>query len=451
MGQLLNIELDKCRVLVVDGDSVTRRLAAKYLSAAGVQSVVESENGSEAWRLLTTEKFHAIVFDWNLDGVSGLALFNRIRRSRKFASLAVLVSTHEIKPEDFALLSEFPCSGLLEKPFTELSIVRQFSEIVAEAQSYEQNRDIIEQFIHDAAEGGKDVARAFDKFFKTLPRPVPLALIAGRQLRELKRYGEAEAILRKALNRDDRKLPVIAELGKVLIAAGKTQEAVQLLNHARNFSPHNVDRLLTLGEVNLRNLNPKQAKALFAEVIGIDADDAKANQGIVVAQNIEDYLTFDKGETVSLNFASLLNVIGISLVRSGKHAEGIKQYEAAMRFVHADQDSSKLAFNLGLGYMRWGKPETAKKWFEKSTAAGSTIVAKAGAYIRKLEEKYPSLKEAQLESTNADSVVVSAQNVSSAPVEIGGDESFGNGGNMPLNDSLNFSNEGDDGEEDIFL
>ena len=43
-----------------------------------------------------------------------------------------------------------------------------------------------------------------------------------------------------------------------------------------------------------------------------------------------------------------------------------------------------MAFNLGLGYLRWGKPSDALTWFQRSEAEHQGSGNRSASYVRKL-------------------------------------------------------------------
>ena len=61
-----------------------------------------------------------------------------------------------------------------------------------------------------------------------------------------------------------------------------------------------------------------------------------------------------------------------------KFEEGMEHYKSALKYVEQSVMQARLAFNLGLGYMRWKKPEKATEWLEKSATLGGSEFSKAG-------------------------------------------------------------------------
>jgi len=87
---------------------------------------------------------------------------------------------------------------------------------------------------------------------------------------------------------------------------------------------------------------------------------------------------------VTGKFASLMNTMGIAYVRNGNFARGIAQYQAALSFLSTGADRSRVAFNLGLAFLRWGKSAAALTWFQRSEAEHQSTGNRSASYVRKL-------------------------------------------------------------------
>ena len=66
------------KILVVDDDSISRRLLEVSLSSLG-HEVVTAEDGQDAWEKYQAEPFKMVVSDWMMPNVDGLELCRRVR------------------------------------------------------------------------------------------------------------------------------------------------------------------------------------------------------------------------------------------------------------------------------------------------------------------------------------------------------------------------------------
>ncbi len=111
------------RVLVLDGDRVSRRFAEMALSAAGF-SVETAGSGAAALELLASSPVNLVVCDTELPDVNGLALFRRLRQERRLAEVPVVFLTARTRPTDLAEYRRAGAARVIPKPF-ELDVVRR--------------------------------------------------------------------------------------------------------------------------------------------------------------------------------------------------------------------------------------------------------------------------------------------------------------------------------------
>lgn len=87
------------RILLVDDSLTTRTLEKSILVAAGY-SVITASDGEEAWELLRSQSFDALVSDVEMPRLDGFALTERVRRSPRLQHLPVLLVTGRASESD---------------------------------------------------------------------------------------------------------------------------------------------------------------------------------------------------------------------------------------------------------------------------------------------------------------------------------------------------------------
>jgi tetratricopeptide (TPR) repeat protein len=258
---------------------------------------------------------------------------------------------------------------------------------VAESIWYGQNATLIDAVLQAVKFDGKKAEQMIREIAKKAPNPVPLAVLAARRLVKNDMLDSAQKILQMILEKDDRCVPALSELGKILHMNGEHHAALDVLRAATKLSPHNIKRLCLLGEVELNLNDPESARLFFAKALVIDPESEMAHAGMVVADNLDEFVPASSASNVPRNFASLMNTMGITFVRNGQFSKGIEQYQSAMYFLEKNEDNAKVAFNLGLGFLRWGKPKDALPWFRKSEQLVGDGQSKSAGYVQLLLKK----------------------------------------------------------------
>jgi len=372
-------------IAIIDDDELMRNLVSNYAEILGIENIQSFTTAEEFWTDLEKDtKYDMIVLDWKLPGLNGVGLFNRLRLRKEYKLIPILVISGFLNRADFALLEEFPCTTLLEKPFTKVLLENNLIGLAKEKKWYDEKSELMKELMDQFKDDGSSVVKNLKKVFSESPKPVPLAIIAAKQLRRRGFFKEAKAILEMVVKHDYESIVAMSELGKVLFQMGKTAEAREVLRYTNKVSPENLKRLCLLGEVELNLMEPESARKYFENALDIDPEDKVAISGSVIAENVENHIVQYSKNSIPENFASLLNIIGVTKIRSGSFQEGVDQYKAALSFLTADEVVAKVLFNLGLGFLRWNKPELALPWFIKSAEVGKEFFSKSAYYINRI-------------------------------------------------------------------
>lgn len=371
-------------VLVLDDDEVARNLIANHFRVMGVEDVVTFEDARSALTELESRSFSMIVSDWKLPGMSGLAFFNRVRSMPQHRNVPLMVVSGFINKDDFRLLQEFPCTALVEKPFTKLIFEKSVESLISESTWYGQNTAVIDTVLEAVRYEGKKAEQMIREIMKKAPNPVPLAVLAAKRLVKNDLIEPAKAVLKLIVERDGKCVPALNELGKILHMQGEHQRALDYLRLAARLSPQNLRRLCLMGEVELNLNDMESARQYFAQALVIDSEDPTAHAGMVVADNMSEFVPDTRPQDMGRNFASLMNTLGITLIRNGQFSRGIEQYRSALYFLDDEVDNAKVAFNLGLGFLRWGRLQEALPWFQKSEELLGERDSRSAAYVRLL-------------------------------------------------------------------
>jgi len=375
---------DLDRVMVVNSDEAVVRLVSAQLKAMGAQVVDAYQDGDAAWTALSSNTYAMIITDWSLPGLSGLAFLNRVRSLPQYQMVPMLIVSSLLERDDFRLLQEFAVTALLEKPFTKIRLDGALESLVEERDWYRRHHQALHKVFAD-----RDVSKleaAVRKLLDSSPNPTPVLITAARLCSKAKVYKTAEKLLRRALEHDAQSVVALNELGKALHASGNPRGAREMLRVANRISPQNFQRLCLLGEVELNLKDLDAARGYFKKALAIDPDGTKAKAGLTLVKNAA-LVDTPAHELLGQSFASILNTMGIALVRSGKLERGIEQYRASLAFIDDNSSAAKVAFNLGLGYLRSGQPRKALPWFRKSEKLASADFVRSKAYVKALTKK----------------------------------------------------------------
>ncbi|HBC58552.1 MAG TPA: chemotaxis protein CheY [Gammaproteobacteria bacterium] len=117
------------RVLVVDDFSTMRRIIKNLLRDLGFNNTVEADDGSSALALLQESHFDFVISDWNMPGMEGIELLEKVRADEKLCKLPFLLVTAESKREQIVQAAEAGVNGYIVKPFTAATLQEKIEKI----------------------------------------------------------------------------------------------------------------------------------------------------------------------------------------------------------------------------------------------------------------------------------------------------------------------------------
>jgi CheY-like chemotaxis protein len=134
---------DKLRVLVVDDSAHMRKLVAEILHAFGVVNVVEAPDAERAWAMLREYSPDVLILDWQMEGMTGVDLVQKIRTAgdspNPFIPVIMLTGyTHidRVREARDAGVNEF-----LAKPVSVKGILTRLISVIENPRPYVRTKD----------------------------------------------------------------------------------------------------------------------------------------------------------------------------------------------------------------------------------------------------------------------------------------------------------------------
>lgn len=93
-------------------------------------------------------------------------------------------------------------------------------------------------------------------------------LRTAQRLKKRERFKQAERILRRALRKEPRMVPLLTTLGNVLYEQNKSSKALRYLERAYRISPRQTSGgLVTLGSIYYEKSKPNKARNIYKEYL----------------------------------------------------------------------------------------------------------------------------------------------------------------------------------------
>lgn len=375
-------------VIAVDDEKEVLNLYHNAFVGLDNYSIETMTSPAKAYETILQKEFDCIILDWKMPELSGTAILNRIRAAERHRFTPILVVSGFLERKDLNLIEDFPLVKALEKPFDITDLPQIISDLWDEREWYKSNYVQIKMILESNVDDLKLAIEDIEQLMDLSPYKEVSGLIAAKILSDMGLYKEALSILERSIDGTPDKLAVFAELAKLKIRNGDITEAIQLLNHVQQESPDNLERLVVAGDAYLRTMDYSSAQEKFKQAAKIDGTNDEVKARLKLTQSLMRYEQLNVATEVTHSFASVLNAVGITMIRQGNYKDGIRHYKSAIDVAQDPFDKARLAFNLGLAYYRDEKYETSLSWFKNSKEYSEQTdegFKKADIYIKKIK------------------------------------------------------------------
>ncbi|PWE28657.1 response regulator [Pararhodobacter marinus] len=121
---------DALKVMIVDDMSVSRGLMTQSLEEIGIKNIDFQTSGPEALNRLAVNPAHLVISDYNMPGMSGLDLLERLRANKMTAKIGFILITGSPSQEILERGVKLGLNNLIKKPFTTPSLKASIEAVV---------------------------------------------------------------------------------------------------------------------------------------------------------------------------------------------------------------------------------------------------------------------------------------------------------------------------------
>lgn len=117
------------KILCVDDFGTMRRIIKNQFAQLGFKNLDEADDGVTAWPKLEDGHFDFLITDWNMPGMTGFELLQKVRSDPGLKDLPVLMVTAEAKREQIVAAAQAGVNGYIIKPFTPAALKEKIEKI----------------------------------------------------------------------------------------------------------------------------------------------------------------------------------------------------------------------------------------------------------------------------------------------------------------------------------
>ena len=354
-------------VLIIDPDSDIQSSLTEILESVGVKKIQCFTKADEAFSFMETmPEPSLIICEWDVPGVLGAILIQRIRNLRWF-QVPILVASYKVKTSDGELLREFGVDFVLTKPFSKEGFLRKLAFLLQE------NRKPSEQGSYESriirlSQRGRVVES--EKLLSDAKKNIGLSSDTSTKLSAFidfgkKDYKQCASRCRQFLKSHPTDTLTLHLLGKAHLMLHSYQDALACFDKAAEKSPDNIERLVLMSDVEEKLNNDEESEKHLEKAEALDQKSilvkvAKCKKLLKSGnKKLSKELAKDLDNYTML--VSSINNYAISLVHSKKFGKAIELYQKAIDILPEEELTNKkiLIYNLTLALVRNAETESA--------------------------------------------------------------------------------------------
>lgn len=137
-------------ILIADDDELIAELAAQVLIDAG-HACGWVTSAEECWELLETRRPDAVLLDQDMPVMSGMSLLRKLRQSKEFRDLPVLMFTAMSGAQSEAQAIYAGAQGFIRKPFDPRGLVTRVQRVLAKHSDKPRHKDL-QYYLEESAD-----------------------------------------------------------------------------------------------------------------------------------------------------------------------------------------------------------------------------------------------------------------------------------------------------------
>ncbi|MGE0173107.1 MAG: response regulator [Oligoflexales bacterium] len=385
--------------VVVDNDDIEAGVVIEALRKLGIKSIQRFFNGHEAWLHIKERKEqpHLIVQEWQLPGLSGAYLIQRIR-AHGFKEVPIIVVSSLLVKSDAALVRDMAVYQVLKKPLREKQVMMGLAWTLKQYREPTEAKMMEKKVLSFLRNNQREDALLYIEKYKMMPDvdEHKLKYLEGSLAFFDRKYKDAVKLLSEYINNlQVNSIDAMALLSRALLKLGDFAASATLMEKVCQVSPQNIDRLCELAEINLESQKFDAAKQNIEKAERLDAGspsvvETALKHAMVTAQSEADLPTIPKD---NLEEAIIfLNNFAVSKTRVGDIDQGISVYKKFLTLVKDNDEFKAIGnYNVGLAYIRKEDPGLGSVFIKRAIDIGhSRVYDRALGLLKKIEDSIRS-------------------------------------------------------------
>ena len=377
-------------VVIIDHDDATRTGVRSIMNELGCENINDFADGEAATKWMDQAgEPDLIVMEWRIPKVSGPALLQRVR-SRGFAHTPIIILSSLIKTSDMPLIRELGVANLALKPLEKATFLKT---IIWTIQQDRTPSDIhaMENKIRTllSCKEIKSAETLLAKYsISPSAQPSRKAIFKAELAYAKEQYREARDLAIEAVKHSGESLFALNILGKCLMTMRDYESALKCFRKAQSISPMNLERLVTIAEVQAELGEKEEARESINKAKDIDPENRVVSEGVARVAITSGASTEAQTALASLdsniNLIRYLNNKAVAHAKCGFAVEGLEIYQKTLAAIPRREQEliGVVIYNMALAKIRSSDLNGAVSDLEKILAGKPIRVSKKAESLK---------------------------------------------------------------------
>lgn len=116
--------------MIVGSSTTQKRLLNKYLHEAGVDKIIESHSGEDAFPRLFIENIDFIITEWNLPNMTGLEFVQLVKKEDRHKRIPILMILDHASKTEVVAAKNSGALDIIIKPVTSYILKNKLNQIL---------------------------------------------------------------------------------------------------------------------------------------------------------------------------------------------------------------------------------------------------------------------------------------------------------------------------------
>jgi len=132
-------------LIAEDDEHICIALNAIVKKAINCDKIVLAEDGDKAWTALQNNKFDLIISDWNMPGLTGQQLLDKVRQSKEHKTTPFLMLTARADKTSVITAVQSGANDYITKPYEKDKLIEKIKNLLAQAKQRSSSIDSLQQ------------------------------------------------------------------------------------------------------------------------------------------------------------------------------------------------------------------------------------------------------------------------------------------------------------------